>query len=109
MKQSSSKMNYEILKGLGVDEEPVAEHQFLQTRRWRFDYAWPNVRLAVELEGGIWLYGRHNHPGSMVKDMEKYNAAAESRWYLLRYEPRRIDYEQIARVFRLLKFGENIR
>lgn len=38
----------------------VREHRFHPARRWRFDFAWPELLFAVEVEGGIWTGGRHN-------------------------------------------------
>jgi hypothetical protein len=38
---------------------PVREHRFAPPRRWRFEYAWPAHRLALEVEGGTWTGGRH--------------------------------------------------
>ncbi len=35
--------------------EPRPEYRFHPTRLWRFDYAWPQERLAVEFDGGQWL------------------------------------------------------
>ena len=32
---------------------PVAEHRFHETRRWRFDFAWPDHRVALEIAGGV--------------------------------------------------------
>src|SRR6187399_1233711 len=29
-----------------------AEYRFALSRRWRFDYAWPAFRIAMEIEGG---------------------------------------------------------
>lgn len=34
--------------------EPTREFRFQSDRRWRFDFAWPLRRFAVEVEGGIW-------------------------------------------------------
>ena len=50
---------------------------------WRFDFAWPSVRVAVEVDGGQWVAhgGRHNRDG----DREKLNAAARHGWRVLRY------------------------
>ena len=56
--------------------EPVAEYRFHATRRWRFDFAYPDLKLAVEIEGGIWRRGRHNRASGFVRDAEKYNEAA---------------------------------
>src|SRR5690606_39740371 len=39
--------------------EPVREYRFHPERRWRFDFAWPDLRVAAEVEGGIHIGGRH--------------------------------------------------
>lgn len=75
-----------ILKSdLKVDA--VAELKFHPTRRWRFDYAIPEYKIAIEIEGGVWTGGRHTRGAGYIKDMEKYNAAATLGWYMLRFAP----------------------
>jgi len=39
----------------------------------------------------------------MQKDMEKYDALTELGWRLLRYQPGKVDYSQIARVLDMIK------
>ena len=63
---------------------PVQEHRFHPTRKWRFDLAFLEHKLAVEVEGGIWIYGRHNRASTYFKDMEKYNNACLLGWYVLK-------------------------
>ena len=55
---------------------PEREVRFHPTRKWRFDFFWPDSKLACEVEGGIWIGGRHNRASSFLKDAEKYNEAA---------------------------------
>lgn len=62
------------------------EYRFHATRRWRFDFAWPDCKLAVETEGGTFVSGRHSRGAGMRADMEKYNTAAEMGWVVLRYD-----------------------
>lgn len=86
----------------------MEEYRFHPVRKWRIDYAFPDVKLAIELEGGCWIGGRHTSGSGFVSDMEKYNALTEAGWYLLRYQPdtktkRKIDYSQIKRVYDILK------
>ena len=67
--------------------EPVPEYQFHPTRKWRFDYAWPLHKLALEVEGGIWTQGRHTRGAGALADMEKYSEAAILGWRLLYVTP----------------------
>jgi hypothetical protein len=56
-------------------------------RLWKFDYAIPEKLVAVEIEGGVYVQGRHTRGQGYIKDMEKYNAAIELGWVVLRYTP----------------------
>jgi len=67
------------------ETKPTREHRFHPVRRWRFDFAWPEKKVAVEIEGGQWISGRHQRPTGFAKDCEKYNAAARLGWKVLRY------------------------
>lgn len=67
---------------------PLTEHRFHPTRKWRFDYAWEDHRIALEVEGGVWVGGRHTSGAGFVKDMEKYNEAACLGWRIIRCQPR---------------------
>lgn len=51
------------------------EYKFAEGRRFRFDYYHLNG-VAIELEGGIYVRGRHTRPSGFLNDMEKYNLAA---------------------------------
>lgn len=64
---------------------PKREYRFHRIRRWRFDFAWPECMLAVEIEGGVTSYGRHVRPQGFQNDCHKYNAAALKGWTVLRY------------------------
>lgn len=69
---------------------PECEHRFSPPRRWRFDYAWPAARLALEVEGGVWTGGRHTRGSGFVRDLEKYNRATVLGWRVLRVTPREL-------------------
>jgi len=65
--------------------EPLREARFHPLRKWQFDFAWPERGLAVEVEGGHWVRGRHVRPQGFARDTEKYNAAVALGWRVLRF------------------------
>jgi len=67
--------------------KPEAEVRFHPTRKWRFDFGWREKKIALEVEGGVWIRGRHTRGSGFLKDMEKYNAAAAMGWRVLRVTP----------------------
>lgn len=74
-----------IARGLGVPK--FEEHyRFHPVRRWEFDFAWPEKKIAFEMEGAIWMRGGggHSHPIGIERDIEKYNAAALLGWRVIR-------------------------
>jgi very-short-patch-repair endonuclease len=73
------------LAGLPV---PEREFRFHPTRKWRFDFAFPAQSVAVEVEGGAWIGGRHTSGAGFVKDMEKYNEASLAGWRIVRVTPK---------------------
>ncbi len=67
--------------------EPQREFLFHKRRKWRFDLAWPDLLIAVEVEGGIWTGGRHVRGEGYEADCEKYNEAQLAGWMVLRFTP----------------------
>lgn len=66
---------------------PEAEFQFHPTRKWKMDFAWPDHKVALELEGAVWTQGRHTRGSGYVGDMEKYSEAAIAGWCVIRVQP----------------------
>jgi very-short-patch-repair endonuclease len=64
---------------------PEPEYRFAEKRKWRFDYAWPDKKIAAEIEGGTWINGRHNRGSSIEADLSKYNEAALLGWRVFRF------------------------
>jgi len=65
--------------------EPMREYRFAAPRRFAFDFAWPDLRVAVEIEGGVWTGGRHTSGAGFTRDCEKYNLAALNGWQVFRF------------------------
>lgn len=86
MKKSDEMIFYTLLKNNDI-EIPVAEYLFAKElkRKFRFDYCYPEKKIAIEIEGGVWINGRHNRPSGFIKDMEKYNIACLLGYRILRF------------------------
>lgn len=70
------------------DEPPTREYQFAKEelgRKWRFDFCWPRKKLAVEIDGGVFIGGGHNRGVQMTNDHEKGREAVKLGWRVLRY------------------------
>ena len=76
-----------VLVGL---PEPVREHRFHPKRKWRFDLAWPAHMLALEIDGGAFIGGRHTSGAGFRKDCEKMSHAAILGWRVLRVLPEQV-------------------
>ena len=73
-----------------LDAGWVEEHKFHQVRRWRFDFARPDIKLAIEVDGGIWNGGRHSGGKGQLADLEKGNAAIALGWQVLHFAPQQV-------------------
>jgi hypothetical protein len=63
---------------------PDREVVFAKPRRWRFDFAWPMRKVAVEVEGATFAQGRHTRGSGFEADCEKYAEAAIRGWLVIR-------------------------
>lgn len=64
---------------------PVAEYRFHPTRKWRFDFAWPEHKVAVELHGGAFVQGAHVRGQHQASDFDKLNQAMLLGWKVLQF------------------------
>lgn len=69
---------------------PVPEYRFHDTRKFRLDYAWPEFRVGLEVDGGVWTGGAHGRGTGIVRDQEKTNLAAGEGWRILRCTPSKL-------------------
>lgn len=85
--------------------ECVREHRFYKPRKWRFDYALPYYKIAVEVEGGVWTGGRHIRPQGFLGDIEKYNTAALLGWRVFRTTPDKLLSAQTLKLLKSAIYG----
>lgn len=72
------------LRALGLTDGLVQQHKFSDTRNWRFDFAWPDLKLAMEVDGGTWVGGAHSRGSGIERDCEKLAAAVTFGWRVMR-------------------------
>ncbi len=80
-------------KGEPGFRERLAQAGVLGLGDWRADFAWPEHRILVEIEGGLWMGpgrkgekgGRHIDPRGYMEDMRKYREAAALGWRVFRF------------------------
>jgi hypothetical protein len=65
---------------------PEREYAFAPPRLWRFDFAWPHHKVAVEIDGGT-KFGksRHSRGEGFVGDCRKMNESALREWLVFRF------------------------
>ncbi len=68
--------------------EPVGEFYFADDREWRLDLAWPEQKIAIEVDGGIFIRGAHSRGAGIERDQDKHNAALLAGWRIIRTTPR---------------------
>jgi hypothetical protein len=64
------------IRGAGLPP-PQVEYRFHDTRRWRFDLAFPDAKVAVEYDG---IFGRHDRQtwGILTAFLERMDGAAKA-------------------------------
>lgn len=78
------------------------EFRFHPVRRWRADFAHLPSRTLIEIEGGIYVQGRHNRPAGFAADLEKYLEASLAGWRVIRLGPNELTLDHVARLVDLI-------
>jgi len=87
----------------GLGRIPQQQYRFSPTRKFRADFAWPDKKLIVEVDG---FGGGHQMNWRLAADHERQNHAVELGWRVLRYtsrqlgskDKRKIAIEQVVRI-----------
>lgn len=71
--------------------EPEREYAFHDKRKWRFDFAWVELKIAAEVQGGIWSGGAHGRGTGIRRDYQKMNTAQTMGWKVYQFCTNDID------------------
>lgn len=74
---------------------PVRQFKFHPMRKWPFDFAWPDRKIALEIHGGIFIpkdkpQGGHNRGAYMEESFEKQNEAIKLGWKVFVFGPSQV-------------------
>lgn len=64
--------------------KPVREYKFHPTRRFRFDFCWPIIKFACEVDGNVYHRSRHTSGAGYSKDCEKFAFATIEGYRIIR-------------------------
>ncbi|MDH1635780.1 hypothetical protein [Aeromonas caviae] len=104
--QQVDTLHSKVLAQLVGFPDPATELLFHPKRKWRFDYAWEEQKLALEVHGGIHSGGRHTRGRGFVEDRAKMNEATLLGWTVLEVTPEHIKSGQL-RAWLLSAFNQD--
>ena len=104
--QQVDTLHSKVLAQLVGFPDPTTELLFHPKRKWRFDYAWEEQKLALEVHGGIHSGGRHTRGRGFVEDRAKMNEATLLGWTVLEVTPEHIKSGQL-RAWLLAAFNQD--
>lgn len=70
---------------------PECEYRFHPKRKWRFDMAWVEQKVAVEIQGGIWIKGGHTTGAGITRDCEKLDEGVKLGWKVFHFTKEQIE------------------
>lgn len=84
---TKSELETDLLVFLRENGIPPSATNFpvAQDRSWTCDMVWIEKKVALEVEGGVFIGGRHTRGKGYTDDCEKYNALQINGWVVLRY------------------------
>lgn len=72
------------MEHIGAGKALRARLKEADLKDWRFDFILPGLMIAIEVEGGIHINGRHNRGVGFQGDLDKYDAAMRLGWTVYR-------------------------
>jgi len=106
---SASQLEAELalqIRALGLPE-PIREYQAIKGRKFRFDFAWLEQRLLVEVNGGTYTKGAHSTGRGIARDYEKANLAVLQGWRVLSFDGTAVKSGEAVEVIRQALEAEN--
>lgn len=84
--QPAAKLEF-MLNDYGLMAGCYKEYKFRPDRKWPFDFAWPDLLIACEVDGFGW---GHQAQQNIAKAHDKQNVAMLNGWRVFRYTSRHL-------------------
>ena len=81
---------FQHIKLVGLPE-PEREYRFAPPRRYRADFAYPEQKILVEVQGGIYTRGAHSRGVGLERDYEKLNLAQLNGFRVFQFSRKMIE------------------
>lgn len=93
------------VRALGLPE-PTREYCAIPTRNFRFDFAWLEQKVLVEVNGGTYQHMGHSTGAGLSRDYEKHNLATLAGWRVLSFDRKMVESgEAVAFTAEILRGG----
>jgi len=86
------------LDALGIDY--VRQYRAIKGRKFAWDFAFPDERLLVEINGGTYTVGAHSTGKGIARDYEKSNLAQLQGWRCLSFDGKAVRSGEAVEVIR---------
>ncbi|MEI6872784.1 MAG: hypothetical protein WCL08_10930 [Verrucomicrobiota bacterium] len=89
---------------------PVRNYRFLPGRKFEIDFAWPELMVGIEIQGGIWRTGggAHSRPANIERDIEKHNLLLDHGWRVWQFTTQAVKSgEAVQKMQQVLQGGDD--
>lgn len=80
-----------------------SEYKFSKKRKFRADFAHPQAKVIIEIQGGIWQKSGHSSGKGITRDAEKLNLATAEGWAVFFLPESLITEEQLQAIAQTIK------
>ncbi|MCR4373441.1 MAG: endonuclease domain-containing protein [Acidobacteria bacterium] len=67
------------------------KHEYRRGRAFRADFAYPDRKLLIEIQGGVWTGQAHGSIKGVLADIERLNTATLAGFQMLRFTPAQVE------------------
>lgn len=90
---------YDVWSQLYPEIELVTQHRIIPNRQYRFDFAHIDSKVAIEIQGGIWIKSGHTSGRGLRNSYEKLNLAHCRGWVVFQLSSDMINYTWLTIIY----------